>query len=251
MTSLYLVNIAAVLFAGWAVWVRRFSFGSPWDAPITIGTGLYGVASALDTPWPTMAAASFPVTGKYYLLPFIGHLCFLAGTAFGIKSVFARLLPDHGIGAFMRTRIAPVALAAAAVMTVCILATPITSTMPADYLYAAPLDGWLRTYFVTFFGAMVILLWTAVFGGKLLLGGPDSGVALPLIGTASSGSVAFLVFTYGILAGRHDLVILVWHVGFIGTALASLACAVSWQRRLSALRNPTQDARDRHSGFSE
>ena len=106
--------------------MRRLSFGSRWDGPITVGVGLYGLAAALDSPWPAMPAASFPVTGTYYVLPALGHVCYLAGTAAGIRSVYIRLLLDEEIDAFMRTRITRVVGVAAVAMLGCLIASPVT-----------------------------------------------------------------------------------------------------------------------------
>ena len=69
MFALALANVVAVSLAAWAVWVRRVSIGAPWDVGITVGVALYGLGSTLESPWPQMAAASFALTGKYYLLP--------------------------------------------------------------------------------------------------------------------------------------------------------------------------------------
>lgn len=115
--------------------------------------------------WPQIGAASFPATGKNYLFNTAGHLCFLAGDAAGLKAVFIRLLPDDEIRHFMRGRVVPLVAAAGTVMVVCVVASPMTSTMPAAYLYGVPLDGWLRVYVATFFLTMVATLWMAFFGG--------------------------------------------------------------------------------------
>jgi hypothetical protein len=76
LTALYVANAIAVLSACWALWVRRHSFGSRWDGGITVGVALYGLGSALESPWPSLSAASFPLTGTYNLLPALGNICF-------------------------------------------------------------------------------------------------------------------------------------------------------------------------------
>ncbi len=236
MGALYFLNALAVLTACWALWVRRLSFASRWDGPITVGVALYGLAAALDTPWPPIAAASFPLTGKHYFLPALGHICYLAGTAAGIQSVYARLLPDDELAPFMNRRIRPVVVGAAVVMLVCLFASPVTSTMPAHYLYGVPLDPWLQTYFVTYFLTFAGLLWTAVYGGYLLRKEPGSGAVLPLMGTASTGSIACLGVLFGILSGRSDIITsLAWPVSYLATAAASLVCGVFWLRRVAEL----------------
>jgi hypothetical protein len=242
MVFLGFANALAVVASCWAVWVRRVSLGSRWDAPLTIGVALYGVASALDAPWPAIASASFPLTGKYYLLNTVGHICFLAGNAAGLRAVFIRLLPDHEIGRFVQTRIAPVVTIAATVMLVCVIASPMTSTMPANYLYGIPLDGWLRVYFCVFFLTMTATLWMAFFGGIRLAEEPRSpGTVLPLLGTASTGSLACLSFLVVILTGRTELIPRLWPIGFLATAAAAVACAVAWRHRIADLTVPVDE----------
>ena len=236
MTALYLANALAVLTATWAVWVRRHSFGSRWDAPITIGVALYGVASALDSPWASLARVSFPLTGKYYLLAVLGHLCYLAGTAAGLKSDYIRLMPDEDIGPFMKTRILPVVAIAAAVMLICFAASPKTSTLTADYLYDVTPDNWLRVYFASFLLTFTGLLWTTLYGVFRLREEPDSGAAVPLLFTVSTGSIGCLSFLVAILTGHPGIITaLAWPVVFGATAVASVACAVFWRRRVAQL----------------
>lgn len=242
MTALQACNALAVLTSGWAVWVRRLSFGSRWDRPLTVGVALYCVASALDSPWPAIAAASFPLTGKYYLLNTIGHICFLAGTAAGAKAVCLRLLSDDELDRFMKTRVVPVVGIAAIVMLICVLASPMTATMPADFLYGVPLDGWLRAYFATFFLTLTAILWLALFGGvRLSEEPPGVGPARPLLATVSTGSLASLSFLGLLLTGRSDLIPTVWPVAYLATTVASLTCALAWRHRIAQLSRPDED----------
>lgn len=234
MPALHIANLLAVLAAGWALWVRRHSFGSRWDAGITVGVALYGLGSALESPWPAMAAASFPLTGKYYLLPALGNISYLAGTAVGLKSFYVRLLPDAEIGRFMRTWIAPVVAVAAAVMLFSAVASPQTSTMPAATLYGVPPDGWLRVYFATYFVSATVLLWAAVFGGWRLRDGANSGAVVPLMVIALVGSLACLGHLAATLTG-HGMPALALAGGYLATTATALACGVYWQRRVAAM----------------
>lgn len=235
MPALQAANIVAVLAAGWAIWVRRHSFGSRWDAGITIGVALYGLGSVLESAWPAMSAASYPLTGKYYLLPVLGNISYLAGTAVGLKSFYVRLLPDAEIGRFMRTWIAPVVALAATIMLLCAVASPRTSTMPADHLYGVPLDGWLRVFFTTYFVSVTMLLWAAVFGGWRLRDGTASGAVVPLMVIALVGSLACLGHLAALLTG-HGVPALALAGGYLATTVTALACGVYWQRRVAAIR---------------
>lgn len=92
MTALGVANIVLLVFVVWVVWERRLTFGSRFDSPITVGTVLFGAGVGLTSPWPVVAGVPFPFTGKYFALIVVGQFCFLAATAFGIKSVYVRLL---------------------------------------------------------------------------------------------------------------------------------------------------------------
>ena len=241
MTALRVFNAVAVAVALWALWVRRDTIGSRWDGAITAGLALYGLGSALESPWPEVSAASEPLTGKYYLLPVLGNICYLSGTAVGLKSFYVRLLPDAEIGRFMRTWILPLVAVPAAVMLLCALASPRTSAMPADSLYGVPLDGWLRVYFVTYFVSVTMLLWAAVFGGFRLRGGPNAGAVGPLMVIAFIGSLACLWHLAAILSGRDQHAAALFG-GYLATTLTALACGISWRRRVEALTEPRKDA---------
>lgn len=237
MTVLHLANLLAVVTSIWAFWVRRHSLGSRWDAPMTVGVGLYGVASVLDSSWPASATLSFPLTGKYYLMAVLGHIAYLAGTAAGLKSVYIRLVSDDDIWPLMRTRIAPAVVVASTVMMICFLASPTTSTMPADYLYLVPMNGWMSVYFATFLLTLTGLLWAALFGAVRLREEPNSGAVPPLMGTASTGSMGCLTLLAAILTGHGSLIPTVaWPALFTVTTVASLVCAHSWRRRAAELR---------------
>lgn len=237
----YILNAIAVAAACWALWVRRHSFGSRWDSGLTLGLALYGLGSALESPWPAVTAASFPLTGKYYLLPALGNICYLAGTAVGLKSFYVRLLPDAEISRFMRTWVLPVVAVPAAVMLVCVVASPRTSTMAATTLYGLPLDTWLRVYFTTYFVSVTILLWAAVFGGLRLRDGTHSGAVVPLTVIALVGSLACLGHLAAALTGPgHGAPALALVGGYFATGLTALASAVFWRRRMAELTRKPQ-----------
>lgn len=242
MTALGLANAIAVVSACWALWVRRHSVGSRWDAGITIGVALYGLGSLLESPWPGVSAASFPLTGRYYLLPVIGNICYLAGTAVGLKSFYVRLLPDAEIGRFMRTWILPVVAVPATVMLLCALASSRTRTMPAYSLYGVPLDGWLKVYFVTYFVSVTLLLWAAVFGGIRLREGANAGAVVPLMAIAALGSLACLGHLVAVLLHHtHPAPATALAGGYLATTMTALAAAIWWRRRVRDLTRPQAD----------
>lgn len=236
MSALYLVNILVVVVAAWAVWERRLAFGSRWDAPITWGIALFGAGAALDSPWPGVAAASFPLTGRYYLLMVMAHFCYLAGAAMGIRSVYLRLLPDGAIDGFMRAKmLTPIALASA-VMVVCVLASPISTTMPADHLYLVRPDGWMAAYWVAFLGALGALEMVSMYGLNLLRGDQRSAMVGLLIASQAVGTLAIGCIGVAVLSGRGGVAqTLVWPFAYAGIIGGSIAAVVSWRFRVRSL----------------
>lgn len=237
MTTLYLANAVVVAVVAWAVWVRRDTFQSRWDAPITVGAALYGLGAVLDSPWPAISAASHPFTGKYFLLLTLGHISYLAGSAIGLKSVYVRLLPDEELGPFMHTRVYPLVYGAAAIMVVSMVASPVTNVMPVAHPYLTTPDGWLTVYFLTYYLTMAALMGIAIYGGLQLRRDQSSRIVDALIGAAVVGSLACLAALIGVLTGRAGFVAgVAWPVAYAATIAAAVTCAVSWRGREAALR---------------
>ncbi len=250
MTLPYLANAVAVGAVVWALWVRRDTFHSRWDAPITAGAALYGLGAVLDTPWPQAASLSFAITGKYFLLSTLGHISYLVGSAVGLKSVYIRLLPDDAIGPFMRTRVFPLVYAAAGIMLVSVIASPVTATMAADHLNLITPDGWLTLYFATYYLTMSLLMGLAIYGGLQLRCDESHGVVDALIGVAVVGTLSCLATLTAVLTGRTSFVIEVaWPVAYAATTAAALICALSWRRRTSLLQERRH--RLRHTEISD
>lgn len=236
MIALYLANAAAVVAACWALWVRRDAFASRWDAPITVGAALYAAAAVLDSPWSAVSAASYPLTGKYYLIPAAGHMCYLIGAAVGLRSGIVRVLPEDEVEPFMRTRVLIPVGAGVSVMAVCVLASPATSVMSADYLYLVAPDAWLTVYFTTFFLTLTALMVGTFLGCLVLRGHPRAILAGPLMAAAVIGGVSCLAFLGLILTGSGELVPkLAWPLAYTAIIVASLGCGLSWRNRILAL----------------
>lgn len=236
MTWLYLANVAVVLVAVWALWERRLTFQSRWDSSITYGIALFGVGAALDSPWPAMARASDPLTGKFYLLMVFGHICYLCGAAMGIRATYQRLLPDAEIGPFMMRRIAPLIATASVVMLACFLCSPITSTMPADHLYLVKPDGWLTGYWIAFLGTLFTLELISMFGANRLRTDPRSVMVTLLVASQAVGSLAILFIAFGVLTGRTEIPrFLVWPFAYAGIVGGAIAAVVSWRYRTSLM----------------
>lgn len=242
MFWIYAANVAVVLIAAWAVWERRLTFRSRFDASITYGIVLFGVGAALDSPWPEVARASHPLTGKYYLLMTVGHLCYLSGAALGIRAIYQRLLSDKEIRSFMNYRIASLIAVAAVVMLTCMLASPVTSSMPADHLYLVQPDGWLIGYWIAFLGVFFVLELISMYGANRLRADPRSGMAMWLVISQAAGSLAILAIGLGVLTGRDEIPrFLVWPFAYVGIAAGSAAAVVAWRHRAASLLEPRHD----------
>lgn len=237
MIVLRLLETLAILSALWAVWVRRDSLHSAPDAPITIAIALFACGAVLDSAWPTLGAASLPITGTAYLLTTLGHICYLAGAAMGLKTVWLRLLADDAIGPFMSTRILPLVLVAGLAMLTCVLMSPRTSGMRADSLYQVDPDGWLIGYWAAYFGTMTTLNAIAVYGGLHLRRDPRSVMVDPLVAATAVGTLACVGLFIAIASG-HSTVIeqLAWPACYVAIIAGSLACAQSWRHRIGAAR---------------
>ena len=239
---LRILELLVVLVAAWAVWVRRDSLHSRWDSAITVAIALFAVGAMLDSPWPAVAASSFGVTGKHYVLTAVGHILYLAGATLGLKTVCLRLMSDEAIGALMRRRIMPAVIVAAIIMLVCVFASPATSVMSADSLYQVKPDGWLLTYWAAYFLTMTGLNAVAVYGATVLHRDADAIMVAPLAVATILGTLSCLGFLAAIIAGKTGLVYnLLWPAAYVAMIAGSVACALSWRYRMRALTTPTLD----------
>ena len=244
MTALRVVNALVLVVAPWALWVRRDTVNSRWDAPITAGIALFALGAALDSPWPNVAAASFPLIGKFYLLNCLGHVSDLLGATRGLKAVALRLMPNDAIGPFMRTRIMAPVLLASGVMLVCLLQSPATSAMPAENLYFVAPDGWLLAYWVTYFTALTGLNAVAIYGSITLRSAPRSTTHDLLVGATALGTLSGWGFFAAIVTGAHRLIeTAAWPGTQIAIIGGAVACALSWRHRATALGRRIQPPR--------
>lgn len=239
MTLLYIANGLAVLAVVWALWVRRDTGASRWDGPITAGIALFGLGAALDSPWGSVAAASFGVTGKFYLLNAVGNMCTLLGATRGLKTVTVRLMDDDALRQFMRTRIMRPVLVACAVMLVCVIASPITSTMPAPSLYFVKPDGWLIGYWLAYFLTLTGINIVAMYGAAVLRSGPRSPMQDPLVAATALGTLSCWGFFAAIVTGQSGLVrTVIWPSALLAIIVGAIVCGLSWRHRRAQLTRP-------------
>lgn len=239
MKIIAVANILAVVTAVWAVWECRLSFRSRWDAPKTSAIILFGLGAALDSPWPAVAAASHPLFGRYFFFTVIGHICYLAGSAFGIRFLYSRLLPDSEIGPFMRMRLAPVVVLSAVVMVVAFFSSPLTASITADYLYLVHPDEWLTVYWLTYYSALAVLLLVAIYGVNRLRTDPRSVMLNLLLAALALGVLSCVASGVGVATGQNGGIPLVaWPVAYVAIAAGSVAVALAWRHRVRQMVRP-------------
>lgn len=239
MIPVVITNSAFLVVAVWAIWVRRDTLHSRWDASITAAIGLFAVGAVLDGPWPSVAAASFPVTGKYYVFTAFGHGFYLFGAALGLRAVCLRLMADSAIESLM-SRVRLVVMAAAALLVACVLASPTTSTMPAPSLFLVPPDGWLVTYWAVYFLTLMGLNTVALYGAHHLRGDPRQLMLGLLAAATVVGNLVCVGFLLAIATEKTDLVEkLLWPSGYVAMIAGSVALAVSWRHRAQEMLPPS------------
>lgn len=237
LATLRLAGPAVLLVAMWAVWQRRLTFGSPLDAPITVSVVLFGVGAAVDVPSAVLASASYPLTGKYYLVTVIGHLCYLAGAGLGISAVYARLLPDELAARFVSTVVRPIVIGAAIVMLVAFAASPVTSKPPADHLYLVGPDGWLTVYWAAHFGAATVLGVIASYGVTRLRADTRSVRLTLMAGSLGAGALfGGVIGGLAVMTGHvNGPFMIAWLLTFLAFVGGSVATALQWRQRVRAL----------------
>lgn len=231
-------SLAVFAVAAWSTWTRRATFNSRFDAGTTAAVALFGMGALLDAPWSICATASVPLTGRYYGLMLLAHLCYLAGVVASIASVYVRLLPADEFGPFMRTRIAPVALGSAAVMVTSFLLSSLPLTYSAPHLYLATPDAALSLYWYATFGSAGALGGFVGYGLFLLRDDPRSVMGNLMLASAAIASLGcVLVVGLGIISGRIVVLhLFAWFGGYTGFAGFALAAAAQWRHREKTTR---------------
>lgn len=240
MKILTLANAVAVLVAAWAVWeLRLTTFGSRWDSPKTTALILFGLGAVLDSPWRLMSEASYGLTGRFYFFAVIGHVCYLAACASGLKYIYLRLLPDAAIGPLVRKRLVPGVVAASAIMVLAFVASPLTSTLSADHLYLVRPDGWLKLYWFTYYATLTTILVAAMYGLNRLRADPRSVMLKLLLTSLALGTLSAVISGWGVLAGHAESVrMFSWPIAYSAIAVGAVAVVLSWRHRVWTMLRP-------------
>lgn len=221
----------------WAVWERRYTFGSRLDSTGTAAIALIGIGAALDAPWWGTAEALHSVVGKYYVLKLLADLCYVAGAGLTVKAIYLRLLSDDAITPFLRKRIAPLMIGTSAILVFCFTASAVTSGMSAVHPYLVVPDGPMTVYWLAHFGTRTALGAIAAYGIYHLRRDPRSvflNISLAALLTATLfGGV---LEGYAVITGRIRPALLVsWLLTYTAFAVAAVAGALQWRRRMRLL----------------
>ena len=226
------VVLLAVLLAttGWALWVRRGSWSSRWDIPITASITLQTLGAVLDTPLPTLQIAVSRLLGGPHAATVIANLCYLAAALLAVIGLYTRLLPDHWAAAVLNRRVVQPLIAAAAVMVAAFnVSAAARSGSPLTHLYFIPRDGWLTLYWVVYCLALQTLLVVFIYGlGKL----DNRHIWTRLYRVAVLSAVAAsMMQLIGLVSRPPVLIMLCWSLGYGCTILMSVAAGMSWRQR--------------------
>lgn len=243
MKILLITNIAAILVAAWAAWECRLTtFRSRWDSPKTTALLLFLVAAVLDSPWRAFSEASFALTGRYYFLTVLGHICYLTAAASGVKYIYLRLLPDAAIGPFVRRRMVPAIVVAVIVMVVSFSASPLTASLTTDHLYLIHPDGWLGLYWLAFYGTLLAMLATAMYGLNRLRTDPRSVMLNLLLTSLALGALSIVASAWGLLSGQNESMrLMAWPLTYAAIAVGSVAVVIAWRHRVWSMLRPPDD----------
>lgn len=234
MSIVVLANLIAVAVAVWAVWeLGLISLASRYDSSKSATLILFALGAALDSPLRVLGEASQSLTGRYYVLTVIGHICYLFAAASGVKYIYLRLLPEPDINLFVKVRAATPTLLAAAMMVVFFMSTPLPIAGGADHLYLVRPDGWLAAYWTTFYGTLTGLLVTAMYGVNRLRADPRSVMLNLLLCSLGLGVLSIVGSAVGLLTGRNEEVRhYAWPLTYAAIAVGSLAVVFAWRHRI-------------------
>ncbi|OBB89123.1 hypothetical protein A5760_23060 [Mycobacterium colombiense] len=103
-----LATAAALLPAGYVLWIRRHTWRTPWETAATLNVLLLGLNALLTAPrvdrWVSPKLHS--VTGWWNVEELIGHLCYLCALMSLLYMAAARLdMTDRQLNRFINSRI--------------------------------------------------------------------------------------------------------------------------------------------------
>lgn len=241
----------------WALWVRRDSWRSRWDAPMTASIAFQTIGAAFDTPWPRFQIAISQLAGGPHVATLVADLSYLTAAVLAIIAVYSRLLPDgRTTEVFNRRVLQSIAVVAATMIFAFVMSSAARTGSPLAHLYFIPRDGWLTLYWVVYCLALQVMVLVIIRGQSKLNPQTYSRlyrlaffIVLPasmlqFIGLFDSSYLCIDPGS-GLTSLRLDDpaclgVAVCWMLGYLATILMSLAAGWSWQGRLKNANPPTK-----------
>lgn len=152
-----IVSIALIVSA-WAVWLRRLTWASRWEASTTLSVCLLGVGILLTSPMSdvTVGKALRGITGLYNLENWLGHVCIIGSASAILYSALCRLYDDDALDIILRRWVQPPVVLSIALL----LAFFLVGDLGATELPMAnqPPWGWAGAYYTLMCATVIYLL---------------------------------------------------------------------------------------------
>lgn len=230
----------------WCLWVRRETWGSPWDTGTTLGVGLLGLALTLTSPAATHIVGPILhewIMGGWQCEDFIGHLCSLAGWCCLAYSTLDRIARDDDDLTHLVTHLIGPVIYTVPLMFAAFMLSEAEIGHHVELLDTPP-DGWLRVYWCVY---SVAKLWLAAVVMWALRIARSDARSRHIVTCYLVGSVASILRSVMYAANAFTELPLGHWVWFFGCAVAitfATASAASWRARIRFSSGDDQSAVD-------
>jgi hypothetical protein len=235
-----LTIVATLSSMVYAIWVRRGTFSSEIERPLTVSIALGIVGIALVSPQGSSitGAGLHALTGQWHLETCSGDFCLIASQISAHYWLLGGVFNDGERKIWMRYRVQPVVTLAMPHMAACMALTRAVHEGTPNILDAAP-DAWLTGYWLIV-AAMMIYIWVAgLCVLRVMRRDRDSRhVANAYIATMGCGIAACTLQIVSVLSGIQQPVhgLFTWWLLCSGSAGTCLVAAWSWRLKQQRLR---------------
>lgn len=251
------VLIAAVA-ATVGAWVRRYTWSSRLEQPMTMSTALFAVGLFLISPQvvPILGAPLHAVSGVWHLDTCAGDICLILAAATGLCGILAHMGNDAQTQAWANRWVNPVINAAIPAMVIAIAASDAVDSGEPNILDIA-CDTWLSVYWIVTCATLAWLWLLALRALAIARRHVASRRTANLYSAMTMCGIAACVLQSGVALGLpidgQTPVAVLFCTACAGTTVVS---AHSWRAKARALRcvghcvcnTPTHDPRRTHHG---
>lgn len=232
--TLSLLLLGTLASVARCAWIRRATWGSPWDAANTLGVVLFGLALTLMSPGASrrLGPILHQWTGDWQFEDLIGHVCALVGCACLVYNSLVRIArDDEDLDRLANHLVVPVAYAVPLMFAAFVL-TDAKTGQHLDML-KIPTDNWLKTYWCT---TSLASLWLAlVLMWALWIARSDTrcrSVVIHYLAGAVIGAMASLTCALNAFTSL-PLGNVSWYLGCLATFIFATVSAAAWRKRLA------------------